>query len=680
MSPRSMFRVGALWIALFGLLLPWTETPGAESNIGKQVTLIFKDKSRAAVSGTLVEDGKERVAIQTGDATRTFQKSDIERIVLKKPVEEEFKERVARCKTADEFVALAKWCGQPDVKLPRERGRCLDEAIKLSPDHAAARTELGQVKVDGQWVDEEEHKRKLGYVEGPDGKLYPPDEAKRLWDADAIQKAEKSGQAKGLTKRLKQDEGIPWAVAKVLRDKNYILKCNAGDESSKRYLQVLNSLNRRYSELFKEFTPFYTGPGNVFIFRNREEFFDFTMNQRGTGGFFRFDDRSVRAYHGSFGPTGSTDMVLAHEATHQFQHRIMKEMRFVPNWLIEGMAVYFGDGSKISPSNVEVGMIPRDRFTTLREEIDSNRYLKLAKLLTLPPGRIEAYHCGWGIIFWCLQGNNPKYKFGHKGEGKKVWDQYLRHVALELNKPTSFKYLEEEAKFFTDLLLKETKATSIEKWEEGYKQFILNLPLEPLGKWNGKLWDGSAKTGLQITVTDKFQPVEEKALRQAYREAAAAVTADGARLWVMVEGKWGEDEPEQILENFIQGTFIDKEFDEEFEEEEVRAIKVNGILDAVESSFKGKIAPRRESGLRGGGEPGEKDGSGKKTGKAATASKKDPSALVIDELQRVRVTMIHTLDRIYFITLNGPEGAFAKVEPYFEEILNSVKVNLLLGK
>ncbi len=677
MSPRSIFRLTLSCVPIFAVLFPWCGSFGAESNLGKQVTIIFKDKTRAPVSGTLVEDGAQRIAIETLNGSQSFPKGDIERIIPKKPVAEEFKERLSECKSADDFVALAKWCGQPDVKLPDERRRCLDEAIKISPDHAAARAELGHVKVDGQWLDEEEQ-RKRGFVEGPDGKLYPPDEAKKLEEEEARRKAEKSGQAKGLSKRLAQDTGVHWAAARVLKDKNYILKCNAGDEAAKRYLQVLNSLNRRYSELFKEFTPLYTGPGTVYVFRNREEFFDFTMAPGGVGGFFRYEDRAVRAYHGSFGPTGSTDMVLAHEATHQFQHRIMKEMPFVPNWLIEGMAVYFGDGSKISPSRVEIGVIPRDRLTSLRDAISGGRYMKLETLLRArrPP---QAYDHGWGVIFWCLQGNNPKYKFGHKGEGKKVWDQYLRHVALEIKREMTFRHLDAEAKYFTDLLLKETKAPSVEKWEEGFKQFIMNLPLEPLGKWNGKVWDSSNKTGLKITVPANFQPLEESALRQPFREAMAAVTQDGARLWIQVDNM-ELVEPEDILKAFMGGTFYDKEFDEEFEEEEVRATKV-GILDAVETTFKGKPARRRESGMRGGSEPGVKDDPGKKTGgKGAPAKKKDPSELVADEPQSVRMTMIYTPDRIYFITLNGPEGAFAKVEPYFDEVLSSVQVNFALGK
>ena len=80
---------------------------------------------------------------------------------------------------------------------------------------------------------------------------------------------------------------------------------------------------------------------------------------------------------GQFGATGDTYGVLAHEGTHQFEHRMMEgdAQSFLqrPIWLIEGLAVLIGDGHQVKgrgrsrkleigiprPLLVEAGLLPR---------------------------------------------------------------------------------------------------------------------------------------------------------------------------------------------------------------------------------------------------------------------------------------------------------------------------------
>lgn len=82
--------------------------------------------------------------------------------------------------------ALAQWC--KDVGLAREAHEMLEEVIRLAPDHAQARRDLGFVKDGERWVTEEELRRKLG-LEKVDGKWIPAAEAKRIRHSAEVHKA-----------------------------------------------------------------------------------------------------------------------------------------------------------------------------------------------------------------------------------------------------------------------------------------------------------------------------------------------------------------------------------------------------------------------------------------------------------------------------------------------------------
>jgi hypothetical protein len=655
---------GLRWLASLALLClsAALSTPlEAESYLGKAVTVYRK--GLPALTGTVIEEmeGKQ-ITLQIRNGQLVIAQGDITRVEVKKPPAEEFQDRSRLARTADDWVKLARWCGQPEVKLPEERKRCLEAAIKVDPQNAEARKELGQVKDQkGQWVDEDEYYAGKG-MEKVEGKWVSAEEAAKL-------RAEKF--TKGATARERETTGVAWATAKLVKTAHYVLKCNSTEGVAKRYSLVLEQLYKAYSEVLKGYEALYTGLGTVYVFRSQDEFMDFTLQNRYIGGFFSPVDRSVRAFHGSFGLTGNTDMVLAHEATHQFQHRIMREMQAVPYWLIEGMAVYFGDGTQITPDHVQLHVIPRDRLQTLQEAIRGGHYVPLSKLLMIRQGMntMPCYDHGWGVIFWCLQGNNPKYKFGHKGEGKRIWDRYLQHVTREIKRPLPANHMEQEAKYFTDLILKETGSASIEKWEESYKKFIMALSLEPMGKWKGKSWEG---VGIRFTAPERFIKVEEKDLRASFREAAAALTEDGVRLWLVVDFNGGI-EPSDHLRGWAAGHFVDREPEPDFKDEEVKEITVN-VFKVPVTAFKGKQARRSESKLNLGTDPKEPKGA-EKPGKKAAGTRPEAKGAEPVEL-RVRLALFATPDRVYVIGMSGPEAPFSKQEPKFEEVLNSVRFDL----
>jgi len=672
MLHRWVLRTGAALVVATALLGGLAGPAEAEKYKGKTVVVHFRDTSRRPITGTVVEEveGKE-FWLQIPNGRIKITVIDVLQIEVKKAPKEEFQDRFRAAKTAADYVALAKWCGLPEVKLPEERKRCLEEAIKIDPNQKEARKELGHVQDEaGQWIPEEDYYTKKGWVR-VDGKWVAPEEAEKAREKAAKAQAEKSGVAKGLSSRELEDLGKPWAQAETLKSENYLLKCNSTPTVARRYQQVLEKLHDRYTEVLKDYAPNYTGLSTVFVFRNRDEFKTFTLSN--AGGFFHPIDRSVRAYHGSFDLTGNTDQVLAHEATHQFQHRIMLEMNYVPLWVIEGMATYFGDGSKIEPGGVQLHVIPRGRLQTLQAAINTGHYVKLERLLKLRKGRdneMPAYDHGWGVIFWCLQGDNAAYNRsakGHKGEGKRVWKQYLDHVT-KLQKPFPPNHFDLEAKFFMDLMAKETGKT-IEQWETDYKQFILALPIEPVGKWSGRQWDGFNKVGVRFTAPEGFSPIKDQDLRVMHREAAAALTQDDVRLWLLADSRY-DMPPDIALRAFVHSQFNDVEYDPDLKDEEYREEKISDVLPAIVTAFKGRYAVRREATVRVdvGGKAGKK--SAGKTEKKAAAKTPDPTVGV-----RARVALLPTTDRFYFFCLSGPEAPFSKEETKFDDVLKSVRLN-----
>jgi predicted esterase/Tfp pilus assembly protein PilF len=76
-----------------------------------------------------------------------------------------FAARKAKVKPGDKaaLLALAAWCGARE--MAKERRQCLDAALKIDPDDAAANEALGRRLHEGRWIEAEEFEREVK-VEG----------------------------------------------------------------------------------------------------------------------------------------------------------------------------------------------------------------------------------------------------------------------------------------------------------------------------------------------------------------------------------------------------------------------------------------------------------------------------------------------------------------------------------
>jgi len=659
----------------------------AASWVGKRVKI--ERKGLPVLEGRVLSDDGVKIELQRPYNRLWIRHDSIARIRPLPKASEELKTRSAICKTAKDWVKVAIWCKRGDVQLKNAAKKCLKEALKIDPKHERANQMFGNVKVRGQWYGEEEGNKMLGKVKADNGKWMTPEE---MEEYERQKKIKANPRIAAFLDGLKTREGRPWATVEAIETEHYLVKCNSTEPVARRYSQLMEDLYEKYDELFDEdeFPRYHDEKGTVYIFRNRWEYVDFKPRIGPfSGGYYDQLDRAVRAFHGGFGVSDGTEEVLAHEATHQFQGWIFKEMMSAPPWLVEGMAVYYGDGSEITKSGVQLHVIPRARLRTLKMAMRTKRYRPLERLLVTSSGRAFGpyYDHGWGVIYWCLQGE----KYGEK-DGQNVWDRYLKHVAHELlpfeeARKRWGQHLVEEKNLFIEILLEETGYSSVSEWEKDYRKFVMEkLELEALGSWKGRSWRGIDKVGLGLTfpAASDLEVVPEEEL-EPYEAAAMRTEKDGGlRIWVTVAGN-GE---EQFGEKFALGT-VARQISGFFERVRYRRTgsfspRVHVSADGkpfyyageedfpvITASFSGKLKANQAVGIGGNdaSSPSKKGKKGEKKG-----SKTENGGLEPGKRYRVSLAFLMSPEKFYTVLMAGSTKAHARMAPMFDGVIQSIKI------
>jgi hypothetical protein len=209
------------------------------------------------------------------------------------------------------------------------------------------------------------------------------------------------------------------------------------------------------------------GRAKVVIYKNQDEFGDKTGLFYGIGGYYRPDTGDLYTYHGTFGMTMTTFNVLAHEGTHMFQGKVLKDFDNVPIWIIEGLAVYFGDGSRLNASGeIETGIIPRDRLLHMKDKISEGKQDSLARLVSLDRRQFTGSHYAdaWAFIHFLVN------------SGKKGRDLLSDYWNIATRRKIRFGDFEQ---------LAEIHSGSLIKLENTYFDYIRKLKPEPAGEIRG---------------------------------------------------------------------------------------------------------------------------------------------------------------------------------------------------
>ena len=558
--------------------------------VGDRVKVVL---AKGELEGTVLEITAVSIRLKTKYGIQTIRKADITSWEKFRTLLEQFEEKAAKCTTPDDWCDLGDWAdAQEDEPLAI---RAFREATKLDADHARARKALNEEKVEGEWLpfDEAQRARGLDYYDGKWRTLEEIALLKEKEDEDTT-----TEKTKGREQLALEYRGRPWAEIDPIETQHYYIWCNSTIEIAEYYADVMEALYKRYDQVFpdKYFPRNSRKKSTVYIHSNHQQFRDWTSMEMGIGGFYQPWNRDVTAYHGSFGTTGSTEEVLAHEGTHQFQGLIFDNMSALPTWFIEGLAVYFGDGSKISRRKVEINEIPRDRLIGLKQAIEDGTYCDLRKLLMIPQRQFGGFYYGhgWGIIYWCLWGDKMGAK--NKGVGLPLMDDWLLKCREE-SKREGFCDYPKMSKHFVQLLEQHT-GKSLEAWEEEYKEWILGLPVEEVGKKRGNKWTSEALK-LEVTKPVGWQWEKENNLSANEVIAAKGPGRAARRVSTFCWPNWDHAPMDPAYARRLTGSI----FQSMDPEVEFTIETVGGYPGAIRARFKAQRVLKAESSLDENGRP-----------------------------------------------------------------------------
>jgi len=123
--------------------------------------VVLKDGRR--IEGTVVREDEQKVVVRTGLGELEFERARVQQILRGKTAREEFAEREAAARTADDFHALGQWA--EGKQLPSLARKAWRRALELDPDHAAARAALGFVRHEGEWLTPEQRDARVRAAE-----------------------------------------------------------------------------------------------------------------------------------------------------------------------------------------------------------------------------------------------------------------------------------------------------------------------------------------------------------------------------------------------------------------------------------------------------------------------------------------------------------------------------------
>lgn len=648
--------MGRLRVALVALLLAGGVLVGRS---------VFADKvhlrSGRVVEGEVLDVNPEFVEVKFAIGSVKFRRDEVVEIEYELTTGERFDRQVGEAESADAIaVVIEQFEGK---RITRDQVRAAwERALTLDPTHRRAHEELGHLYYNGKWLTSEEDKIRIGGWVYFDGELMPPEKAERL----KRERREAAARAAEERRRIYENElkGVSWGRVKPIETEHYIIQCNSSPSVAKRYADFMEQIYAAYDEVFKGYKKHHTGKSKIYIFRNIKDFQEFGGGQPGVGGFYVpkspneniFPSRIVSAYHGTFGTTGDTRGVLAHEGTHQFQHLLCdgtpEEFLVRPPWWIEGLAVYFGDGYQFDKRGKLVVGIPRDRLMVIHQILKSGQAPKISQFIRLNLGQYQrmaglTYPYGWALCHYFLHrgevgGRQQAVEVaGHKFEPEKVFREFFDFVLADPPDHVRMNAPEYYASKFEQLL-----GFPVDDLMEDWKSYVLGLELEPLG-------EVTEDRSRYISKMLAFQI--DKPASWVWREnevqGREAIKLEGPTttglVTVIAEGNMDNASVEELRDQAERGAAM--KLDSLYlDDEKTREIKVSGYK-GYEFFYEG--TERKPSG------------------------NVDREYKVRDRPQRYRHVVVSTLKRSYEIVMQADAERFDDNRQVFDEILRGFVIH-----
>ena len=587
MIPLGKTHVSIVLLPL--LLIPVSPGAGEESPAAPAVDRVTL-KGGKTIEGSILDITDSRVVVLSGgeDGTRSIHpRSEVQAIerAATKELLDFFERKLGEYRgSAADLSKLADFCSTKKI-LP-ERRRALREVIRLEPDNIQARLELGHAKLDGKWLGEEEVEAKL--LENfliQNGELVPGKtpttvvrkvsgippsyrilERKKL-SAEERKKLEKDranrirDAEKYLESKRKEYIGVPWESRHKIRTNNFEIQCNSTENVARVYGALMEEIRKQLEKMFTSRVQ-RTLRAPVFIYSSQEEFMSRDnlgrWAGRGLGGYYNPTTQAITTYHGTFGFTGTTLSVLAHEGTHYYQGLVLKDFDHIPMWLIEGLAVYIGDGMVFDPVNRKMTLktVPRDRLAHIQEKMLAKRHTPVEKLVTMTRNQGFSgshYADSWALIYFLINSGKKGMHFltdywrtgldrlltkkdflelsDHYFEGvKNLEAQYIEYI-LGLEMPSAGKVVGDW--FQSEIFQFDFKAPS-EDWkffeDGGDKKLLVGL-VDPTGEAEVRVYFQNNDSFLEKDVYfDGYEKLAKSLFKDVKHEKVKISGIDGFKL------------------------------------------------------------------------------------------------------------------------------------------------------
>ncbi|RME88116.1 MAG: DUF1570 domain-containing protein, partial [Planctomycetota bacterium] len=429
-------------------------------NLFGQVVVYMEDGTK--IRGKIKKVTRRKVVILTEyGILQVISMDGVKKIVRGFNPVEELKKKVQKVESYDyplpeDYLEIARFC-EKYKELKKEAKKYYRKVLELDPNNGEARQKLGYIRYRGKWITKEEYRQKIlkGFVKYK-GRWIRRDELEKAKREE--EEREKERIRKWLEWKKKQDEerkrlkklrplggpgpykkgpaggsphnnpkfkkikgyvdfrkmfqdtqeDVPWSQAHVYESKYYRIKSNTKPKYIKVYAIMLDKFFEKYSKVFRYNKPLRRRLP-VYIYANHRQFMQMENKPPGVGGFFQWGGGGAKvvAYHGTFGQTGNTFTVLAHECTHQFENLVLgsTSMRRTPIWIIEGLAVFFESAYYDVPhKKVIIGTIPYERLRTVKMMIRRGNYIRIKDLIRTPQPQFTAIHYAhaWSVIYWMV--------------------------------------------------------------------------------------------------------------------------------------------------------------------------------------------------------------------------------------------------------------------------------------
>ena len=559
---------------------------------GKSLSGQVIDITESKVVILLGKDGATKEKLPRGDVTAIARRADASMVaVCGRKIE-----NLRASGTSEDWKNLIRFCAKEN--LEPERRQALRGLLRIDPANTEARTELGHARVGDEWVDEDvvETRLKEGYrLTGT--KLVPPAAVATDKKGDAGAAAPGAGDKAGggsptaapgarpasegktevrkeevnsryklleraklsatqrkkmekdredrlrladkfLELKAKEYQGVEWSKRHIIKTRNFEIHCNSTRKVAEAYGQLMELIRTKLSEMFQSKNQRGNLRAPIFIYASQDEFIANDrmgrMGGRSIGGYYMPPTQSITAFHGTFGFTGTTFGTLCHEGTHYFEGLVLRDFANVPIWLIEGLAVYFGDGSLFDPktAKITIGQIPRDRLSHIQEKILLHRHTTIDKLVTMGRGGREPftgshYADAWALIYFLVNSGD---------KGKKLLTEYW---TIGLDQPLKKEH-------FTQLA--EKYFGGLEPLEKQYEDYILKLDMPPAGRVIGEYFVSDSFQFEYKAPDDEWQFFEDrddkKMLVGLFRPASSAEI----RIYYVNNDTWAD--PDKYFEAY----------------------------------------------------------------------------------------------------------------------------------